>query len=108
MANHDILDNITHKDVKVITQFDEVFSEKTNSALLFPTEIKDAQRDYPILFIKNPETGQFQRRVSVCLFLWEMLGRIHFLSRNRNLPFRSAVGPGCVKTLPPRYNLTFH
>ncbi|MBU2871132.1 SapC family protein [Colwellia sp. E2M01] len=60
MANHNILDNKNHKDIKIITDFDDKFSEKTNSALIFPTEIKDAQRDYPILFIKNPDTGEFQ------------------------------------------------
>ena len=73
MATHDILDNKNHKDVKVITHFDETFSEKTNSALIFPTEIQDAQRDYPILFIKNPETGQFQSVVLLGLVADENL-----------------------------------
>jgi hypothetical protein len=73
MANHDILDNINHKDIKVITHFDDRFSEKINSALIFPTEIKEAQRDYPILFIKNPETGQFQSVVLLGLVANENL-----------------------------------
>ncbi len=73
MANHDILDNKNHKDVKVITHFDNDFSEKTNSALIFPTEVKEAQRDYPILFIKNPETGQFQSVVLLGLVAGENL-----------------------------------
>lgn len=60
MANHDILDNKNHKDLKVNTEFNEIFSDNNNSALIFPTEMKEAQRDYPILFIKNRETGQFQ------------------------------------------------
>lgn len=71
MANHDILDNKNHKDVKVITHFDDEFSEKINSALIFPNEIKAAQRDYPILFIKNPETGQFQSVVLLGLVAGE-------------------------------------
>ncbi len=73
MANHDILDNKNHKDIKVITHFDGKFSEKINSALIFPTEIKAAQRDYPILFIKNPETGQFQSVVLLGLVANENL-----------------------------------
>jgi len=73
MANHDILDNKNHKDIKVITHFDNDFSEKTNSALIFPTEVKEAQRDYPILFIKNPETGQFQSVVLLGLVAGENL-----------------------------------
>ncbi len=73
MANHDILDNKNHKDIKVIAHFNENFSEKSNSALIFPTEIKAAQRDYPILFIKNPETGQFQSVVLLGLVANENL-----------------------------------
>lgn len=73
MANHDILDNKNHKNIKVITHFDEKFSEQINSALIFPNEIKEAQRDYPILFIKNPETGQFQSVVLLGLVANENL-----------------------------------
>ncbi|KGJ96300.1 SapC family protein [Colwellia psychrerythraea] len=71
MANHDILDNKNHKYIKVITHFDDEFSENINSALIFPNEIKAAQRDYPILFIKNPETGQFQSVVLLGLVAGE-------------------------------------
>ncbi|TYK66401.1 SapC family protein [Colwellia echini] len=73
MADHSILDNKNHKDLKVITNFDGEFAEKNNSALIFPTEIKNAQRDYPILFIKNPETGQFQSVVLLGLVANENL-----------------------------------
>lgn len=73
MAHHDILDNKNHKDLKVITHFDNDFSENINSALIFPTEIKAAQRDYPILFVKNPETGQFQSVVLLGLVTGENL-----------------------------------
>ncbi|ALO35508.1 hypothetical protein CMT41_12885 [Colwellia sp. MT41] len=73
MANHDILDNKNHKDIKVITHFNDKFSAKINSALIFPNEFKAAQRDYPILFIKNPETGQFQSVVLLGLVAGENL-----------------------------------
>jgi len=73
MANHDILDNKNHKDIKVTTHFNDEFSENTNSALIFPNEIKEAQHDYPILFIKNPETGQFQTVVLLGLVAEENL-----------------------------------
>lgn len=73
MTTHEILDNINHKDIKVITDFNANFSEQSNSALIFPNEIKDAQRDYPILLIKNPETGQFQSAVLLGLVANENL-----------------------------------
>ena len=50
-----------------------MYKRQTNSALIFPTEIKEAQRDYPILFIKNPETGQFQSVVLLGLVAGENL-----------------------------------
>lgn len=73
MANHDILDNKNHKNIKVITQYNEKYCEQINSALIFPNEIKEAQRDYPILFIKNRDTGQFQSVVLLGLVANENL-----------------------------------
>jgi hypothetical protein len=73
MANLLILDNKTHKNIKVNTNFDQALSKNINSALIFPTEIKEAQRDYPILFVKNPETGQFQSVVLLGLVAGENL-----------------------------------
>ena len=78
------LDNKNHKDVKVITHFDNDYSENINSALIFPTEIKAAQRDYPILFVKNPETGQFQSVV--------LLGLVAGENRPLFLPGRGVPG----------------
>jgi hypothetical protein len=60
MVNLQILDNNTHRHIKVNTSFDQDISKNINSTLIFPTEIKEAQRDYPILFVKSPETGKFQ------------------------------------------------
>lgn len=73
MANHNILDNKNHKNIKVITQFNNEYCEQINSALIFPTEMKEAQRDYPILFIKNRDTGQFQSVVLLGLVANENL-----------------------------------
>lgn len=65
MPRHVLLNNISHKDIKIITRKSAVFGDDVSSTLTFPTEFADVHREYPILFQKNPETGNFQ---SVVLF----------------------------------------
>lgn len=60
MANHQLLDNITHKDVKVITAQHPKFGDTQSYARVVPAELKAAQADYPLFFRKNNETGQFE------------------------------------------------
>lgn len=60
MAKHVLLNNITHKDLKVVTRYAEKFGDNVNCVLTFPTEFADVQREYPILFMKKPESDEFQ------------------------------------------------
>lgn len=96
MANHDILDSKTHNNTKVITSYDQKFTDKNNSALIFPTEFKEAQRDYPILFIKNPETGQFQSVVLFGLVSDENL----FVTQGNNNGWQASYIPAMVTKGP--------
>jgi len=65
MANHIQLNNQTHKSLKASTKFSKKFGDNVSNALTFPTEFLNVQKEYPILFSKNLETGEFQ---SVVLF----------------------------------------
>lgn len=65
MASYTLLNNISHKDLKVINRFSASFGDNVASTLTFPTEFSDVQREYPILFRKAPDTGKFE---SVVLF----------------------------------------
>lgn len=65
MANHVLLNNIQHKDLRVITQFSAAYGDNVGSTLTFPTEFADIQKEYPIFFQLNPDTGKYQ---SVVLF----------------------------------------
>lgn len=65
MANHVQLNNKTLKDLKISTKFSNKFGDNISNTLTFPTEFMEVQKEYPILFSKNPETGEFQ---SVVLF----------------------------------------
>lgn len=54
------LNNVTHKDLKIITHYSAQFGNNLHAVLTFPTEFADIQREYPILFQKNPATDKFQ------------------------------------------------
>ncbi|AQT60996.1 peptide ABC transporter permease [Cellvibrio mixtus] len=60
MAKHVLLNNIAHKDLKIITQYSARFGDNLGSTLTFPTEFGDIQREYPILFRKESANGKFQ------------------------------------------------
>ena len=54
-----LLDNVSHKDLRVRTGYSAEFGDNINTALIFPTEFTYVQREYPILFRRNPG-GEFQ------------------------------------------------
>ncbi len=59
MANRVLLDNVTHKDLKVRTGYAAEFGDNLNNVLVLPTEFAFVQREYPILF-RRAENGEFQ------------------------------------------------
>lgn len=60
MTRHAMLNNIAHKDLRVITRHAAQLGDNVGSVLTFPTEYGDVQREYPIFFRKDPATAQFQ------------------------------------------------
>lgn len=60
MANTVLLNNVTHHQLKVGTYFRADLGDNVNSALAFPTEFLELQKEYPILFRQHPETGKYQ------------------------------------------------
>jgi hypothetical protein len=65
MPNHQLLDNITHKDVHVITEHKPEFGDNVSYSPVFISEFRDVQAHYPIFFQKNAQSGQFE---SIALF----------------------------------------
>ena len=68
MARHALLNNVAHKDLRVITRAAPEFGDNVTSVLTFPTEYGDVQREYPIFFRKDATTGEF---ISVALLGFE-------------------------------------
>ena len=60
MTKHVMLNNIAHKDLRVITRYSAEFGDNVGTVLTFPTEYGDIQREYPIFFRKDPTTGEYQ------------------------------------------------
>ncbi|WP_041523018.1 SapC family protein [Gilvimarinus agarilyticus] len=60
MTKHVVLNNIEHKDLRIIEDYSEKYGDDVNSVLTFPTEFSDIQRNYPILFKKSADAGVYQ------------------------------------------------
>lgn len=59
MAQHVMLNNVAHKDLRVITRYSAEFGDNVATAMVVPTEYAPVQREYPIFFRKDPGTGEF-------------------------------------------------
>jgi hypothetical protein len=59
MANHQLLDNVTHKDLRVRLKYGAAFGDNVGTVLAFPTEFADLQREYPILFRRDTNGEYF-------------------------------------------------
>lgn len=68
MSKHVLLDNVSHKDLRIITDRALEYGDNIPSVLTFPFEFRDVLTHYPICFSKDPETGKFH---SIALFGFE-------------------------------------
>lgn len=59
MARYELLNNVTHQDLRVSTRFGIEFGDNMGMVPAFPTEFAELQREYPIFFRKDA-AGQYQ------------------------------------------------
>ncbi len=59
MTNTALLNNIQHKDLKVIARHSAAFGDNVNQVAIVPTEFEAIQREYPILLSKAA-SGEYQ------------------------------------------------
>ncbi len=57
--NIELLDNKTHKDLRVESAYFPGLGYDVGAVMLSPNELLDAQREYPIVLRKHHETGEF-------------------------------------------------
>ena len=79
MAKNELVNNIDHKALKVITERSAECGDNLWYSLTFPTEFRSVQAYYPIFFQKDGNTGQFY---SVALFGFKEQENL-FLSDNK-------------------------
>ncbi len=60
MARYELLNNVKHQDLRIVTRFGAEFGDATGTVVAFPTEFADLQREYPIFFRKDRDSGQWQ------------------------------------------------
>lgn len=60
MANHVLLDNVTHKDLRIRQDYRAGAALEVNLARVFPIEFNPLQREYALFFVKDTESGKFE------------------------------------------------
>lgn len=58
MANHALLNNVEHQDIKINTEKSAKFGNDKMYSVVFPFEFKHVQADYPIFFHKDQTSNQ--------------------------------------------------
>jgi SapC len=59
VSQYVMLNNVAHKELRVITRYGKEFGDNVATAVVVPTEFADVQREYPIFFRKDPESGAY-------------------------------------------------
>ena len=59
MSNHQVLNNADHRDLRVLTEPGADRGDGVMAALITPAEFRRAQGDFPIVFRRNDEHGEF-------------------------------------------------
>lgn len=60
MTSSVLLDNVSHKELRIITARGAVWGDDVMSAVVFPAEFRNLQACYPIVFQKTAEAPGFQ------------------------------------------------
>lgn len=57
MAHHAILNNVEHKNLRIVTERGAQYGDAVMSALTFPAEFRELQATYPIVFARSEDGG---------------------------------------------------
>ncbi|HEY1138786.1 MAG TPA: SapC family protein [Lysobacter sp.] len=93
MPRYELLNNITHKDLRVATRFGREFGDDIGMVAAFPTEFAELQREYPIFLRREQGSGQWQ---AVALLGFEARENLFLQGERWNatyLPGAIAKGP---------------
>lgn len=101
MPQIELLDNLTHKDLQVIPSYSAELGDNIASTITFITEFAEVQKEYPILFRKAPEDGEYQ---AVVLFGFQEAENLFLVkpdaSWQRHLGWNAAYIPAVIARGP--------
>lgn len=60
MARYALLNNVAHKDLRIATRFGGAWGDEVGTIPAYPTEYGELQREYPIFFQQDPQTGDYR------------------------------------------------
>lgn len=93
MARYELLNNIAHRDLRIATRFGPAFGDDIGMVPAYPTEYAELQREYPIFFQKDGQTGEYR---SVVLLGFDRNENLYLQGEHWNasyLPGHIARGP---------------
>ncbi len=93
MPQYEILNQVSHKHLKICTGYSTEFGDNIPNALTFPTEFAEVQKEYPIFFRKDGETGEFSSFVMLGMQEDENLYLQNNQWKARYIPAILARGP---------------
>lgn len=82
--NYVILNNVEHRNVRIITKRSAHYGDDVSLAMTFPLEFRNIQANYPILFRKDPDTGKFN---PIALFGFEQRENLFLNEDNWDAPY---------------------
>lgn len=100
MSNFVLLNNVAHKNLRVVREHSAQYGDNEMSVIVFPQEFRAAQNEYPIFFQKNPENGKFYAmallglRQNENLFLSDSGWDAHYIPASvKRRPFLIGIQP---------------
>lgn len=60
MARYELLNNVSHGELRVVTRFGPAFGDDIGMLPAFPTEFAELQKEYPIFLRRDGASGEFQ------------------------------------------------
>ena len=73
MTNHVILNNVAHRDLKVRQVFGPEHGDDEMCTLAIPSEFRNLQGDFPIVFHRDPDSGKYLPMAMFGFQQWENL-----------------------------------
>jgi hypothetical protein len=87
MAQYELLNNVAHKDLRIVTRRGADFGDAIGGCAVYPTEFNELQKHYPILF-QASESGSW---MTIALFGFEANENLFLSGEEWGVPYIPAV-----------------